>query len=388
MFDKLRFRIALQFTIVIFILLLIYGAIFIPIDYRDYKNELEENLTNDASRVLSLMDLKPEDAIRKLTERDDFRVRIFNADDIVVYSGQLFTENDNVLRHDPFKINYHNDRFFVMTFPIELHGIPSGSLQIGEVYHVFIEDLREKMIILFLESLLVALLTYFIGMFFAKRALAPAESMYKRLDQFSQDASHELKTPLANASSSLDLALIGEKPRKYVEEAKINIIRAAEIVDDLLELAKMTKFTLQKEEINLSKLIREVIKEFNAQARFMKVRFITQIADDISVEADPGYILLLISNLINNSLKFSESGGEVQIILDEHSIQIRDKGIGIDSNMIERLFDPFFQAESSHSTKGSGLGLSIVKKIVDAHEWMIDVQSIKGIGTSFSITFK
>lgn len=362
MFDKLRFRIALQFTIVIFILLLIYGAIFIPIDYRDYKNELEENLTNDASRVLSLMDLKPEDAIRKLTERDDFRVRIFNADDIVVYSGQLFTENDNVLRHDPFKINYHNDRFFVMTFPIELHGIPSGSLQIGEVYHVFIEDLREKMIILFLESLLVALLTYFIGMFFAKRALAPAESMYKRLDQFSQDASHELKTPLANASSSLDLALIGEKPRKYVEEAKINIIRAAEIVDDLLELAKMTKFTLQKEEINLSKLIREVIKEFNAQARFMKVRFITQIADDISVEADPGYILLLISNLINNSLKFSESGGEVQIILDEHSIQIRDKGIGIDSNMIERLFDPFFQAESSHSTKGSGLGLSIVKK--------------------------
>ena len=387
MFDRLQTIIALQFTAIVFMLLMLNGLVFIPLDYRDYRNELDENITKDAETIMLLINQSIDDVEEKLSERDHFRTRIFDTNGDVVFAGELYNSQEENLDMEPWTMRYQNDRFSILTFPINFDDNIIGYLQVGEVYHVLLDDLKGKGWLVFLQSLMLALLVYFFGRFFALRTLKPAVAMYKRIDQFSQDASHELKTPLANAMSSLDLALVDHRAHRRIEEAKKNMYQAAEIVDDLLELAKLTRFTLQKEEVDLSQLVKGVAKEFQRQALSRKIHLITNIEDGVSVEADPGYVLMLVSNLVNNALKFSEAGDKVQITLDNETLSIRDKGIGIDHDFLERLFDPFFQADAAHSTEGSGLGLSIVKKIVDAHDWKIDVQSIKGVGTSFTITF-
>lgn len=387
MFDRLQTIIALQFTAIVFMLLMLNGLVFIPLDYRDYRNELDENITKDAEIIMLLINQSIDDVEEKLSERDHFRTRIFDTNGYVVFAGELYNSQEESLDMEPWTMRYQNDRFSILTFPISFDDSIIGYLQTGEVYHVLLDDIKEKGWLVFLQSSMLALLVYFFGRFFAWRTLKPAVAMYRRIDQFSQDASHELKTPLANAMSSLDLALVDHKPRQHIEEAKENMLQAAEIVDDLLELAKLTRFTLQKESVDLSQLVQGIAKEFERQARSHKVHLITNIEEDVAVEADPRYLIMLVSNLVNNALKFSEVGDKVQITLDNGTLSIRDKGIGIDSALFERLFDPFFQADAAHATEGSGLGLSIVKKIVDAHDWKIDVQSIKGVGTSFTITF-
>jgi len=325
---------------------------------------------------------------RMYSLRAKYRVRIYDAKNTVIYSGQLFETAMETMLTEPWEIHSQNDLFRVLSFPITSGSTVIGTLQIGENYHKLTDDLKERGFIILLESAIIALLVYFIGWFFANRSLQPALTMQKRLEQFSHDASHELKTPLALANSSLDLAQKERGPSENITMAKAALHRAAALVDKLLQLAKLTKFTMDRKPINLATIVRDSANDFKEKAMQEKVTLVVDTPENVTVDADPIYARLLIDNLLANAIKFSHEKGVVEIHLTEHTLEVRDRGIGIPKEKQSRLFDPFFQADASHATEGSGLGLSIAKKIVEAHEWGIAVESIQNVGTAFMVRLK
>ncbi|PIR53047.1 hypothetical protein COU76_03265 [Candidatus Peregrinibacteria bacterium CG10_big_fil_rev_8_21_14_0_10_49_10] len=388
MFQSLRYTIALYFTLIVFVLLLVQGLFFIPLNYRDYLIELDDNIAQDAGRIILSMEDPASLSIDHFTERDLIRTRLFDTEGVLVYEGDIFLAQEQQLSQTPWSFRNENDRFRVLSFPVtDAQDQLVGFLQVAEVYHILWSDLWEEAVAIFIQSTLIALLTFGIGLLFSGLGLKPAMEMYTRLDAFTQDASHELKTPLASANSALDLALRSKDFVEGIQEAKSHIAMANILVNKLLMLAKITRYTLKKEECDLSALVHQVVVDCEAQAKKSSVLIVEEVTAQSQVVADRSLLQQLIANLLSNAIKFSQKGGEVRVVVQQGSLQIQDKGKGIDPQAQARVFDPFFQEDDSRSSGGHGIGLSIVKKIADAHIWHIEVQSIQGVGTSFTIVF-
>lgn len=224
---------------------------------------------------------------------------------------------------------------------------------------------------------------------------------YRR--NFLGDISHELKTPLFNIQgyihTLLDGALYDEKINlEYLKRAATNTDRLHLIIEDLEVISRLESGTnpLEIETFNLRTLAQEVIEEMELVAKKKKISisFKERNTQSYQVAADRESIRQIFTNLIVNSIKYGKVNGMTKIAffdMDEYILaEIGDDGIGIEQKHIPHIFDRFYRVEKSRnrSQGGSGLGLSIVKHIIEAHELTINVRSDPGIGTTFSFTLK
>ncbi len=221
------------------------------------------------------------------------------------------------------------------------------------------------------------------------------EDSFTRLSQFSADLAHELRTPIANMLGEAQVALSRDRsPAEYRETIESTIgecERLSGIVDNLLFVAR-------------ADAAREPVarKRFDARAAVEKIAsFYETIAEDRHVaincsgegqiSADPALFERAVSNLVDNALRFTPENGSIQIALAEHAtdleIAVRDNGSGIAPEHLPRVFDRFYRAESSRGSDGAGLGLALVKSIVDLHGGSATIQSKIGRGTTVSLTF-
>jgi heavy metal sensor kinase len=234
---------------------------------------------------------------------------------------------------------------------------------------------------------------------------------FDQIKQFTSDASHELKTPLTVLKGEMEVALRKERPsREYEQVIRSNleeINRMSRIVEALLLLSKTDtgEIRLEKEEVNLSEIVRDVVGQLSLLAEAKSLRLLTpNHHEDIHVFADGLRIRQLLLNLIDNGIKYTEPGGFIQVELQKNSplaasanpnqgggsvkITVSDSGIGISKEDQERIFDRFYRADKARSRDlgGSGLGLSICKWIVQAHRGQIAVDSDLGKGSVFTVT--
>ncbi|OGP53921.1 MAG: hypothetical protein A2Y65_01695 [Deltaproteobacteria bacterium RBG_13_52_11] len=230
--------------------------------------------------------------------------------------------------------------------------------------------------------------------------IAKLERSFRQVRRFTADASHELKTPLTILRGEVEVGL--KKKRGMKEYQRIlasnleEISRMSRIVDDLLTLSRadMGELTMVHEEIKLSSLAREVWEDLQilAQGKGVQLNFM----DDgfTTVEGDPLFLRQLILNLTENGLKYTPSGGKVQLKVEGDRDQgvvrifVSDTGVGISQKDLKRVFDRFFRVDQARSreTGGTGLGLSICQWIVHAHEGQIAVESKVGKGSTFTVT--
>ncbi len=237
---------------------------------------------------------------------------------------------------------------------------------------------------------------------------------FRQVKQFSTDASHELKTPLTILKGEVEVALRKERaPRDYEQILKSNleeINRMSQIVGDLLLLSKADsgEIRLNREDMNLTEILNEVVAQVNVLARSKNLRIETaNHHEEIRIFGDPLRIRELFLNLIENGIKYTEEGGSMHILLTKDTwlqdgnpsgrlqgeqagfvkIIVSDTGIGIAREDQERIFDRFFRVDKARSREqgGSGLGLSICKWIVEAHRGEIKVESELGKGSSFIV---
>jgi signal transduction histidine kinase len=263
-----------------------------------------------------------------------------------------------------------------------------GFLQVAELSRVQAGELTPRAILYLIVSAAISLLTFFVGLFFARSSLKPAEQMMERLEQFTQDASHELRTPIAALSSSLDLALRSGKHKEGIESAKEDVTQVSILVERLLELARLDKFVLQREEVDLSVLTETVIERHRGLVDG-NVIIKSEVLSGVTVSGDPALLRQVIGNLLSNAIKFSKAGmGTITVRLTKDKLSVEDEGVGITKEDLPHIFDRFFQAEDSRSNGGLGLGLALVKRIVDLHGWKIGVKSKEGEGTTFTVRFK
>lgn len=223
------------------------------------------------------------------------------------------------------------------------------------------------------------------------------KTSFDKQNQFVSDASHELRTPISVVQGYIGLIDRWGKDDKNVLQESIEAIKnetvsMTELVEKLLFLARgdTGRLKLNKEKFNLSELAGEVIKESKLIAPDYKLNYI--IDSKLDIYADKSLIKQMLRALIDNSVKFTPKGGEISIHADSMPDQIKivvsDTGVGIPQDEINSIFDRFYRVDKARTKElgGSGLGLSIVKWIVDSHEGEIHAESIVDKGTSFIIT--
>ncbi|MEI8336988.1 MAG: ATP-binding protein, partial [Actinomycetes bacterium] len=226
----------------------------------------------------------------------------------------------------------------------------------------------------------------------------------RELDQlkseFVANVSHELRTPLTSIMGFTEILSDGsggelnEQQREYLEIVTRSSQRMHRLIDDLLLLSRLQthSVTLEVEPVDLVALINESQLELSAAADSAGVTLKLSTADGPPVRGDSGRLRQVIDNLVNNALKFTPRGGEVnvEVIREEGAwiLEVADTGIGIPQEDLEQLFEKFFRASNADPTRtpGTGLGLSITQAIIALHHGEINVSSVMGAGTTFTVT--
>jgi two-component system phosphate regulon sensor histidine kinase PhoR len=224
----------------------------------------------------------------------------------------------------------------------------------------------------------------------------------RELEKYRKDflgnVSHELKTPIFNIQGYILTLLDGGMEdlnvnKLYLKRAEKSTNRLINIVDDLDSIARLEsgEFKLNMESFNLVRVVEDVMEDQEMQARSqnIKVGFDRNYNRPVRVKADKKRITEVISNLVNNSIKYGRSGGKTTIgFIDTGEnilVDISDNGIGIDEKDLPRIFERFFRVDKSRSREsgGTGLGLSIVKHTIQAHNQTVTVRSKMNKGTTF-----
>lgn len=387
MFKKIGRSLALQFTLFVFLLFMLNGVIFLIVDFGNDIHQARMRLAEEMSAVQARL----ADAMNGVGEiplvPHPERLRIVDAAGTTVYSGELFADLP-LEKEAGFSVwTIGREEFIILTDSITQDGEITGYVQIAAPEHASIGDLPLRALVYMLVSILISLLTYVVGKHFVKKSLRPAEAMLVRLEQFTQDASHELRTPLSVLGSSLDLALKTGRHEEGIVSAKEDLKKISGLVEKLLELARSGTLALEHVTVDLSALVRDAVENIRPLADDADISLNLEIETNVNVKGDGGLLHQALSNLLLNAIKFTKAGGTVTATLTREALHIADTGIGISEKELPHLFERFYQADSSRSKEGFGLGLSLVKQIVDLHEWTIDVESEQEKGSVFTIFF-
>src|SRR5258706_1372909 len=228
----------------------------------------------------------------------------------------------------------------------------------------------------------------------------------QRLSELSQmkanfvaNISHELRTPLTHVKGYLELLVteslgtISDEQRHALLVSQRSAAKLESMIEDLImfSLATRGEMSMNLEKVDIGRLVTLAAKSAASKAEERGVQVLAAAADDIpAVQADAEKIGWVVSQLLDNRIKFTQSGGTVVIAVNEEGnnlelVSVTDTGIGIHPNRIKEVFEPFHQLDGSSTRHygGTGLGLSLVRQIVEAHGSLLDVQSVEGKGSVF-----
>ena len=215
---------------------------------------------------------------------------------------------------------------------------------------------------------------------------------------FIANVSHELKTPLAvmgNYAAMLQRPGITEDEKnEYAKAISEAARKLAQLITNILKLNKLENQQIfpQPKEFDLSEQLCECLLVFEDAWEAKNLEIETDIEDDVRIKSDPELLSLVWNNLISNAVKFTPDGGSIGLSLKTQGsnvvVQVRDTGCGMKPEVGQHIFEKFYQGDTSHATQGNGLGLALVKRVVDILNGEIGVQSVYGQGSTFTVKFK
>lgn len=233
-----------------------------------------------------------------------------------------------------------------------------------------------------------------VGVFFDVTKLERLELIRQ---EFLSNVSHELRTPLTSIVALAETLEVGaiddpQNNRRFVSIIQKNAARMHRLIDDILELSAIEagNVKIQPEMIKLHSLVEDVVNSISPTSLAQDVAVRNLIPPHVIVFADPHRLTQMLTNLIDNAIKFNRNNGSVSIAFcrDEYDqISVEDSGEGIPSHQLDRLFERFYRVDRARSRElgGTGLGLAIVKHLARAHGGEVRVESTVGVGSRFTV---
>ena len=231
-----------------------------------------------------------------------------------------------------------------------------------------------------------------------QKALERLSELSQMKANFISNVSHELRTPLTHVKGYLELMVTGslgpvtEEQKHALEVSQKSTARLEEMIDDLIMFSLTAKgeLSIKHEATDIRRLANLAVKSATEKASDRDVTVHSVVEDEVPfVQADSQKIAWVLSQLLDNGIKFTPAGGRVVLNVSPEAgnlimISITDTGIGIPQSRMEEIFEPFHQLDETSTRRysGTGLGLSLVRQIVEAHGSMLDVQSTEGHGTT------
>ncbi len=343
-----------------------------------------------------------------ISDRNTYYIRLFN------HQGKLlaFSPNqpDNLsqtLNSDPWQtitsngIRFH--QFTIILHSSHTHNLvvsPSwGYLQLGRTLQPFDAEVKRLRVILMIGFPLVLGLVVVSSWWLSGLAMQPIYQSYQQQQQFTANAAHELRSPLASLLATIEaiLRIPSSQPQdltKRLHTLERQGRRLSNLVTDLLFLTSLEAKSSSKrfQSCCLNDLVSDLSEEFSELATMANIDFIEQIPDQqIYVLGDESQLYRLLSNLIANAIQYTPSGGQVVVSLKTKEstalITIEDTGIGIPKKEQKRIFERFYRVDSNRDRKtgGTGLGLAIAQAIAHHHQGHLTVKSQLDKGSLFTI---
>lgn len=329
-------------------------------------------------------------------------------------------------------------RIRIVTLPIKEGEKVTSIVQVGTSLEEFDETMRRLFLIILVGIPSLVGLTGIGGFFLARKALKPVDEIrraalrissanlderievgdrkdelgklantfnemiarlrdaFKRINQFSADVSHELKTPLTIMKGEAEVALRKERTKeeyqKLLKSHLEEIDRMTKIIEDLLFLSKAETAiaSLRKEYVNMRVLLLDICRDLSLLGERKGVKLIVEDIPDVSFFGDELKLRRMFSNIIENGIKYTNTGGMVQIFSEIENgnllVHIKDTGIGIPKEDLNYIFDRFYRVDRARKREsGTGLGLSISKRIAELHGGTISVKSEIQKGSLFTV---
>jgi len=215
---------------------------------------------------------------------------------------------------------------------------------------------------------------------------------------FIANVSHEMKTPLAvmqNYGTLLQQPNLDEETRiEYAKAVSDSARRLAAMMTNILKLNRLENQQIypQAAEYDLSEQLCQSLLQFENVWEKSQIEIDTDIADGVTVKADAELLNLVWNNLLSNAFKFTEPGGMVSVSLtatEHHAVvKVQDTGCGMTPEVGAHIFEKFYQGDTSRATQGNGLGLALVKRVIDILQGQISVESVVGKGTTFTVRIR
>ena len=232
-----------------------------------------------------------------------------------------------------------------------------------------------------------------------QEALARLSELNQLKANFISNISHELRTPLTHVKGYIELLAseslgpLAEEQKHALKVSQQSTTKLESLIDDLImfSLASRGELSLKQEPLDLERLANLTVKSVEQKGRDRGVSVHAVVDKNVPpVQADSQKIAWALGQLLDNAIKFTPSEGRVVLSIQHESgnlvmVSVTDTGIGIPSNRLSEIFEPFHQLDSSSTRKygGTGIGLSLVRQIVEAHGSMLEVMSVEGKGTTF-----
>ena len=300
----------------------------------------------------------------------DYKISFYDKD-----KNLLFGNLDEKLN---FEQNFYNDEEKLII-------VDSSTVGHLGIWYIALKDnsLKEKISNLKLNIFLIFLIFYtiiaIVSWSLAKLFLKPIKNERERLNNFIKDTTHELNTPISAIIMSCE---DDNLTKKQLDRIKFSAKRVSEIYKDLtyIFLGNIEKKSLDK--IDLSKVIKEEIINFEPMIARKRLKININI-EEFFYEINKDDFIRLFNNLFSNAIKYNKTDGNIDIILQNSELIIKDSGIGISKDKIKDIFNRYYRA--TNQSGGFGLGLNIVNMICKTYNIKIDVQSSENIGSTFTL---
>jgi len=339
-----------------------------------------------------------------ITQQEGYYIRLLDR------SGQVLATIGRQLEGIPFSTeetaghtleDSQGNRYHQVSLPLKNKtGSPWGYIQVGRSLQDYDKHLDESKLALLGGLPIAFLLVSIASWYLSGKAMRPVYASYQQIQQFTADAAHEIRTPLASIRATVESVLMGDviselESRETLQTIDRQTIRLSQLVQDLLMLSRMEVQVpnQQQKSCCLNDILSDLMEEVAAIAMQSKIDLHLQILNDfpIYIPGNEEQLYRLISNILINAINYTPEGGKVQIFLEQIDrsaiIRIEDNGIGIAEEDLPHIFDRFYRAHSDRSRKtgGTGLGLAIAIAIAKSHQGYIQVKSKLGKGSIFII---